>query len=370
MAARPRSRPSFLFPLEKFNIPSKSIEDEGKEKILTLNIPEEVIIRIADEIKKSTPSPTINGISLADFNKLTPDEQTTNRLPIVISQADKLKLDSRKSYKSGIIILDSDDPYHIVFKKIDNFLKSLKYMNNIDTKKLYDIISTEQDSKPPPNIEFYIVRSPLSTRLIAHVSSLNWNGVDLLNGHPIMLYQSTGESRNTNLNDYWLPYLGERYGGNVAKLEDEYIRAIEYIIMPDGGNQVPPDDKAHYTPILIDILNNIVSYDYYKRFINRKYLIASFLLFSRVDTYMETTSNQDHIIKYIRNYDDEEKDTAQGNIRKKIEIVQQTNRRIDYIPITAEIIDEIIKPEQQKGSGSKYYMKYLKYKMKYIQLKH
>uniref|UniRef100_A0A6C0HVG0 Uncharacterized protein n=1 Tax=viral metagenome TaxID=1070528 RepID=A0A6C0HVG0_9ZZZZ len=369
MAARQISRPSFLFPLEKFNIPSKSIEDEGKEKILTLNIPEEVIIRIADEIKKSTPSPTINGISLADFNKLTPEDQTKNILPIVISQADKLKLDPKKPYKSGVIILDSDDPYHIVFKKIDDLLFSLKYMKDHDTKKLYDIISTEQDlTKPPPNIEYYIVQSPLSTRLIAHVSSLNWNGVDLLNGDPIMLYQSKGISRETGLGGYWLPYLGERYGGNVAKLEDEYIRAIDCII--ESPQNFSPDDKAHYTPILIDILNNIVSYDYYKRFINRKYLIASFLLFSEFKNYMDSPSNQEHIRKYIRNYNDDETDTAQGNIRKKIEIVQQTNRRIDYIPITAEIIDEIIKPDQQEGSGSKYYMKYLKYKMKYIQLKH
>jgi hypothetical protein len=353
MAAPQRRRllPSQRFPGSIFNIPSKSIEDQGKDEILTLNIPEYDIIRIADEIRRSNSSSTINGISQEEFNKLTPDAKEKNKLPIIIK-------------------LDSDDPYHIIFKKIHDLFSSLKHMNGDDTKKLYDIISTEQDStKPPPNIEYYIVQSPLSTRLIAHVSSLNWNGVDLLNGHPIMLYQSKGISRDTGLGDYWLPYLGERYNGNVAKLEDNYIKAIECII--ESPQNFSDSYKNYYRPILIDIINNILSYNYYKRFINRKYLIASFLLFSELKNYMGSPSNQEHIRKYIRDYNAEEKKTAEKNIGKKIDIVQQTNIFIDYIPITAEIINEIIiKPVQQEGSGSKYYMKYLKYKMKYIQLKH
>jgi hypothetical protein len=42
-----------------------------------------------------------------------------------------------------------------------------------------------------------------------------------------------------------------------------------------------------------------------------------------------------------------------------------TNSYMDYIPISKQLIDEIIQ-EPQKGSGYKHLIKYLKYKKKYL----
>jgi hypothetical protein len=328
-----RPRPGLL------NITIKSAQENAKDKILTLRIPQDVIIRIADEINASK-SPVPTGITQEDYSKLTQEQKRLNKLPIIVTL--------------------SNEPYHVIFRELSDLFESLKNMSGNDVIKLYEFVRTEQITIP--HIEFNIVRSPLSERLIANVTTLRWNGVDLLEGQNIMLYKSTGESRSTGLGDYWLPYLGERFNRNVAKLEDNYIKGLEYIL----SLTLPIPD--YYKPILVDIITNVLSYNYYKRFIDKKYLIASFLLFSESNIYNINPSNQEHISRYIRNYTDEEKSNALRNIYKKIMILLENNPNKDYIPITADVIDEIIQPSQT-GSGDKYFIKYLKYKKKYFDLR-
>ena len=49
-------------------------------------------------------------------------------------------------------------------------------------------------------------------------------------------------------------------------------------------------------------------------------------------------------------------------------ILVKTDPYMDYIPITADVIDEIIQPSQT-GAGDKYFIKYLKFKKKYFDLR-
>ena len=236
--------------------------------------------------------------------------------------------------------------------------ESLKNMNNTNVRELHNDIRREQTS--PPIIEFTIYRTPASDRLIANVTRLIWNGVDLLSGHNIMLYESSGESRGTGLGGIWLPYMGEAIG-RLVKLEDEYIKALDSIITYNS--------IGHYRTLLIDIIRNITSYKYYMRFINKSYLVASFLLNLKYQEYISNPANQEHIRKYLRIYTDEEKQNAKIHLMNKTIRNSESNPQNYYIPITIELIDEIIQPVPQSGGGNKYYEKYIKYKNKYAMLK-
>ena len=241
-----------------------------------------------------------------------------------------------------------------ISKSLQLLLNSLKIMSSSNVDNLYAEIEIEKDKVN--SFEFTIVRCPLSERLIAHVLTLSYDGIDLLKGKNIMLYQSTGTSRGTGLENYWMPYTGNKANNNVGKLEDKYISAIELLIDKDII-----DDKI----LIIDIIEHIIEYSHYMRFINKTYLIASFLLNIYSDVYIKNPDNQ----KYIREYDDEEKKNANMNIGSKF----LADPDQEQIAITAAIIDEIIQPPSKAGSSNykyyKYYKKYLKYKNKYISLK-
>jgi len=71
-----------------------------------------------------------------------------------------------------------------------------------------------------------------------------------------------------------MPYTGERFDRTVAKLEDKYISAVEEIVVRYRSEQIFDRDR----PVLVDIIQNISSYKKYKRFIFKKYAIASYLL--------------------------------------------------------------------------------------------
>ncbi len=325
MATAKPKRP--ILPL--LTIPIKSKEDYIKDKIKDLGISEDTIIRIADEINASSP------------------KLKTTDIEITAEEFKKLSLEQmRELHTRGTINIINKDPYHNIIFSLNSLLDSLKHMRDIDVEKLYDEIKMDITQKP--NIEFTIIKSPLSGRLIANVSAIRWNREDLLKGQNIMLYQSTGESRSTGLGGYWMPTTGEMRTRTVAKLEDEYILALEDLLEYRGLN------IDTHKLLLIDIITNIVSFNKYKRFINKTYLIASYLLFLNSNDYISTHPTRD--------YTDEEKDNALHNILKHI---PETKR---YIPITAELVDKIIKP-YQIGSGDKYYYKYLKYKNKYLSLK-
>ncbi len=318
------------FALPLLTMPIKSKEDNIKDKIKELGITEDNIIRIDNEINVSYP------------------KLTENRVEITAEEFKTLSVEQRQKIheKGKIIVIIDKDPYHNIVSSLYNLFDGLKHMSNSNVLKLYDEI--KMDINQEPNIEFTIIKSPLSGRLIAHVNKLIWNGEDLLKGQNIMLYQSTGESRSTGLGGYWMPTTGEMSNRTVAKLEDEYILALEYVLEHSGP--IRDDTK----PLLIDIITNIATFNKYKRFITKTYLIASYLLFLNSNNYISTHP--------IRDYTDEEKENALHNIIKHI---PETNR---YIPITAELVDELIKP-YQTGSGDKYYYKYIKYKNKYAMLK-
>lgn len=225
---------------------------------------------------------------------------------------------------------------------------SLKHMSGEDVSKLFLDATEEQTSEP--HIKFTIINSPLSNRLIANVTKLIWNGDDLLSGEPIMLYQSSGQSRGTGLDNYWMPYLGEGFtmhpkmeiaslknkDGRVVKLEDKYISVLSDL---DSTVDIIPDENK---PLIIDIVKNLESYNKYKRFIYKKYLIASFLLSSRSEAYISDPVNK----KYIREYTKEEIDNSYTNFINKIR-----NDNVEYIPMTREIIDEIIKAPPPAGKA-------------------
>ncbi len=284
---------------ESFNT---SITASIISSIKNINIPEETIIKITDDIKKTR----IPGITKEEYNKLTREQQC-----------------------KSLIVIVSNDPYEIIYQELNTIFSGLKYMHGSDVKVLFD--SIKQEISTPPIIQYTIFRSPLSDRLIATVTKIIWNGVDLLNDNKIMLYKSTGKSRLTGLDGYWLPYLGEKYKGVVAKLEDDYVKTLEYILTM---SRPLPD---YYKPIIIDIINNINSYKTYKRFINKTYLIASYILS------LDEKHNHEYIPdeKYNREYTPEEKSNAQINMTRTIE---KLDGYIDYIPITAEFIKELIKP--------------------------
>ncbi len=315
---------------------SNQSENIAKRKISSLGISEYDIIRIAEEINVTRPKHIGTYMTYEENYKLTPEQ--------------------RKQIKEQLVVISSYDPYNIIVEELNKLLNSLKKMSNDDIRKLYDDIRREQTTAP--HIEFTIFRSPVSNRLIANVTELRWNGVDLLSGQNIMLYHSTGKSRLTGLSGYWMPFIGEGYN-RVAKLEDNYIKAINEITI-----DIFPT-TAYYKPLLIDIIRNISTYIYYMRFINKKYLIASFLLFSMSDAYISNPANK----KHIRHYTDEENSNALINANIKIMKINATNQHIDYIPISYELIDELIKPSKQTGAGNIYYTKYLKYKNKYAMLK-
>ncbi len=238
--------------------------------------------------------------------------------------------------------------------------QSLKYMRDEDVIKIYKEIKEEQMSEP--RINFSIVRSPLSERLLAEVTSILWNNEELLT-EKIMLYKSTGESRQTGLSGLWMPYVGERLDRTVAKLEDKYFTTVEEIVVRYRPEQIFDRNRG----ALIDIIKNIALYKKYKRFIFKNYAIASYLLSLYEERYYVSES-EEHKRKYIRSYTDEEKENAKKNIISKIYKMNVPPHFIDYIPVTKEIIDEIIRPIQM-GGVDKYYIKYLKYKNKYIKLK-
>ncbi len=327
-----------------FNFGSAKVLPETKEdilkiKMLSLGIPESEIIRIAKDINALIPKPTGLVITSKEYSLLTQEQKI--------------------QFKDAIIILSKTE-YDDILNELIKILNLLKYMSGDNVRKLYDDIKKEQQTGKGESIRFTIVRSPLSNRLIAHVTELRWNGVDLLSGQNIMLYQSTGESRETGLAGYWMPYMGERDGGNVAKLEDEYIMALNNFINSDTDRDI----LDHYKPLLIDMIRNISTYNNYMRFINKTYLIASFLLSSNSDEYISNPANH----KYIREYNYEEKVNAIRYLYNKIEENRKHNSFINYIPITAEIIDDIIK-QSQEGAVDKSLKKYLKYKAKYLALK-
>jgi hypothetical protein len=251
-----------------------------------------------------------------------------------------------------------------IFTDLRELLQSLKYMRDEDVMEIYKEIKQEQMSEP--RIQFSIVRSPISERLLAEVTSIVWNNEELLT-EKIILYKSTGESRQTGLGGIWMPYLGERYDRSVAKLEDKYISIIEDIVIRYRPEELSEQNKL----LLVDIIQNIASYKKYKRFIFKKYAIASYLLSLYEEPYYVSES-EEHKRKYIRSYTDEEKQNAKKNLSIKIFKINESPSKdlyaVDYIPVTKEIIDEIINPIQ-KGGVDKYYIKYLKYKNKYMKLK-
>jgi hypothetical protein len=236
-------------------------------------------------------------------------------------------------------------PNHITLKELSGSLKS---MGGEQVSDLFTDASKEQKSEP--HIEFTIVKSPLSNRLIANVTKLIWNGDDLLEGEPIMLYQSSGQSRGTGLDNYWMPYLGEVFtmhprmksgfvnfkDERIVKLEDKYLSVLSDLF--EIGYDIPDKNK----PLIIDIFKNLESYNKYKRFIYKKYLIASFLLSSRSEDYISDPVNK----KYIREYTKEEIDNSYTNFINKIR-----NDNVEYIPMTREIIDEIIKAPPPSGKA-------------------
>jgi hypothetical protein len=302
-----------------------------------LGISESETVRIAGELERLRP---------AIFGpRMTYDEFM--RLPL-----------EEKRALTGRVAIISSEPNEIIFEELILLNNSLKIMNNTNVRELYNDIRREQSSTPI--IEFTIYRSPASDRLIANVTRLIWNGVDLLSGHPIMLYESSGESRGTGLGGIWLPYMGEAFD-RLVKLEDEYIKALDGVITHNS--------IGHYRPLLIDIIRNITSYKYYMRFINKAHLVASFLLNLKYQEYLSNPANQEHIRKYLRTYTNEEKQNTQRHLMNKNIRNSEINPQNYYMPITTELIDEIIQPVPQSGGGNKYYEKYLKYKNKYLSLK-
>ncbi len=323
--------------------------DKIIRKISNLNIPEEEINRIADEIKSLRPPLPASGITTEDIRKLSAEELT-------------------RLYSSGnVTILSKEDietnPYKIINNEMNKLVNHLKSMSGDDIKTLYEELDIERRTlTTEPHINFTIVSSPLSERLIANVTELRWNGVDLLQGKNIMLYESTGGSRLTGLGGRWLPYTGEKRSRVVAKLEDKYIEAIKQI-----SNNT--DINEYYKSLLRTIILNINTHVKYMRFIDKTYLIASFLLLAEKNNYMSNPANQEHISKYIREYNSEEKRNALINVDIILSRLYNDDSYIDYIPMTTELIDELIK-SPQKGAGHEYFIKYLKYKTKYLSLKH
>jgi hypothetical protein len=271
-------------------------------------------------------------------------------------------------------ILNLPEIPETIITDLRDLLQSLKYMRDEDVVEIYKEIKDEQIAEP--RIQFSIVRSPISERLLAEVTSIVWNNEQLLT-EKIILYKSTGESRQTGLGGIWMPYLGERYDRSVAKLEDKYISIIEDIVIRYRPEELSEQNKL----LLVDIIQNIALYKKYKRFIFKNYAVASYLLSLYEEPYYMSES-EEHKRKYIRSYTDEEKQNAKKNLSTKIFKIQDSQSKdsqskdsqskdshfIDYIPVSKEIIDEIINPIQ-KGGTNKYYIKYLKYKNKYMKLK-
>ena len=316
MAALRRSfRPPTLN-LGSFNIPQNTPESEITEKIeriKILGITEDVINRSASNIISSNPAHI------------------------------RVKDDPHVELKNN--------PYYIIYKELDKLLLLLKHMSGDQVKQLYAEIKNEQQiPTTTPPIKFTIIRSPLSERFIATVTELRWNEVDLLSGEKIMLYKSTGTSRGTGLVDIWMPYIGERGNGSVAKLEDDYIKALEAI-------KNPSEPLEHHITKLIEMITDISIYTKYMRFINKNYLIASYLL------YLENIESIE-----IPNYTADDIKKINSQIHIQIETVFKQNPNIDYIPITTELINSALK-SPQNGAGNKFFIKYLRYKSKYVALK-
>jgi hypothetical protein len=335
----PRPAPLELPRLAPLGLPVPAQNRNNSEQTLfsLLGISESETVRIAGELERLRP---------ATFGpRMTYDEFM--RLPL-----------EEKRALTGRVTIGSSEPYDIILEELILLNNSLKIMDNTNVRELYNDIRREQTSTPI--IEFTIYRTPASDRLIANVTRLIWNGVDLLSGDPIMLYESSGESRGTGLGGIWLPYMGESFD-RIVKLEDEYIKALDGVITHNSID--------HYRTLLIDIIRNITSYKYYKRFINKAHLVASFLLNLKYQEYLSNPANQEHIRKYLRTYTNEEKQNAKRHLMIKNVQNAQINPQNYYTPITTELIDEIIQPFPQSGAGNKYYEKYLKYKNKYAMLK-
>jgi hypothetical protein len=267
-----------------------------------------------------------------------------------------------------------ENPYLNIYNMLKIIRDSFKYMNGDVVKQIYTELEEESqidlhfdsqfDSQFDSHIEYTIVHSPISDRLIAHVTILRWNGENLLrDDEHLMLYKSTGKSRLTGLDNIWLPYKGEKFDKQISKLEDDYITAINQF---DLKNPILHDLDRR---LLNEIVYNILSYYKYQRFIYKKYAIASYLL------HVANINDAEH----IKVYTDEQKSSAQRLLSTKIMERRILNNFIDYIPITQDFIDEILQailqaplaplaPLQNGGNSNKYYSKYLKYKNKYINL--
>jgi hypothetical protein len=316
----------------------ESEQNSRKDFLLRLGISESEIISIVDRLRTSGPR---------NMHQIITQEEYSMR-----------SIEEKRALVDNITVVSSNIPSYIIFEILTEFNNSLKYMDSLSMNKLFSDIRREQTTDHV--IEFTLYRSPISTRLIANVTRLRWNGVELLSGRNIMLYESSGESRQTGLGGNWMPFLGEA-SGRVVKLEDDYIKAIDNI----NTNNAP----ANYS-LLTDIIRNIYDYRYYMRFINKAYLVASFLLSLKKDTYMNNPMNNEQIRKYIREYTTQETQNAKMHLMNKTMEDYKRNPENGYnyyMPITTDVIDQIIQQPLPFGGG--YKQKYLKYKNKYLSLK-
>jgi hypothetical protein len=321
---------------------------------------------------------------------MTLSERERNKISILgINQEELHEIAIAITTNKGI--QEEEDKFTIINSQLTTLFISLSKMSGRDIIKLYTEIEEEHKDD---TIEFTIVRSPCSGRLIAHVSTLIHKGNNLLLGENIMLYQSTGESRQTGLNNYWMPYSGENIE-HVAKLEDKYVSALESY----KTNNV----FKYQIPILSNIIRNIISYNHYMRFISKAYLIASFLLKEKSIKYItkievpindEDIEHNKYIDKYIREYTPYEYKSARSYLHNKCSNPSGSMNNEpspDFIPITAYIIDKMMEyPPANYGANampasaaasampaaagasaaaSAANNKYLKYKNKYISLK-
>ena len=245
-------------------------------------------------------------------------------LESMFSEEDIKKIHDKINTEKQMEIPRTDIQF-ILRNELSHLHRLFSDMNNRNVEDLYQEIEKEQTQHN--HIEFTIYMSPISERLIANITSLIWNGEELLHGENIMLYKSTGLSRGTGLEDYWLPYIGERYK-SVAKLEDKYVLILDLLI----NNRAEFNDEQK--EILKDIIINMFTYKKYMRFINKIYLIASFLLYLNSDEYMVTHSHD----PYMREYTVDEKRNASSYLLEK-------GINIQYIKITREIIPDMIKPQ-------------------------
>lgn len=156
-----------------------------------------------------------------------------------------------------------------------------------------------------------------------------------------MFYKSSGLSRKTGLEGIWLPTVGINNLKFIKKLEDEYI--FEY----DNLKTKKIYDKKYINKDLL----------IYGRFINKINTIISKILLEEEQKYPDIFKGKKIV------------DSATDDLILKL-LSEKYNNKPFYLfnEIIPDLDENIIKIDR-KLIGGNYYMKYKKYKNKYILLK-